>query len=87
MTSFVNVATEKTVEVTHKTMEVGSQLTQKTVEVGSQLTQKTVEVSSKLYHTSAETLSTIAANPTIQDLTVKSKAALGVVGEKVNDAS
>ena len=46
-----------------------------------------MEVSSKLYQSSAETLSTIAANPTVQDLTVKSKAALGVVGEKVNDAS
>jgi len=61
----VSAATEKTVEVTHMTLEAGSKLTEKTVEVGSQLKGKTVEVSTKLYHSSADTLSTIAANPTI----------------------
>ncbi len=87
VSTFVSAATEKTVEVTHMTLEAGSKLTEKTVEVGSQLKGKTVEVSTKLYHSSADTLSTIAANPTIQDLTNKSKAALNVVTDKVSDAS
>jgi hypothetical protein len=49
MSTFMTAATEKTVEVTHMTLEAGSKLTEKTVQVGSQLTHKTMEVSSKLY--------------------------------------
>ena len=48
---------------------------------------KTLEVSSKLYHTSAEKLQELQQNPTVSELTEKSKNTLGVIGGSIAEAS
>ena len=43
----------------------------------SQAADKTMQVGSKIYSTSAETISTIAANQTIQEISEKGKVVMG----------
>ncbi len=46
-----------------------------------------LKVSTKIYQTSADTLSTLAQNPAVHEITEKSKVALSLAGDKLAETS
>ena len=54
-----------------------SGMNQKVSAFVSQAADKTMQVGTKIYSTSAETISTIAANQTIQEISEKGKVVMG----------
>ena len=62
-------------------------MTQKVSTFVNQAADKTMQVGNKIYTTSADTLSTIAQTQVYQEISEKSKVALGHVGEKISETS
>ncbi len=80
MSAFVNTAAEKSSQFVSTAAEKSSAFVNTAAET-------TLKVSTKVYQTSAETLSTLAQNPAVHEITEKSKVVLNIAGDKIAETS